>query len=353
MTLKLGCRVVWVLLIAARSVVQANPTRVLFIGNSFTFVNDLPHQLINVARSLNVDVQVANSTIGGCTLYHQTPSRDRRTAILMREHWDYIVLQDYSAMATVELARTVYMQPAVSEFAQAIAHSATKIVLYLTWGYHDGNRFEACPSSDTAACFPLGSLASLTRPPCETSSHYHNLTETFECMGYAVARGYLAMRSAVPGVAMVAPCGLAWQIVRGSTRIPTACKTGIDAQYAAPLNLSLPFQVPNATLPNFELYRVYTGKKGFIDKHPNTAGQYLNALVMFTTLFGRSAVGAAPPLPTGSPAAGDLPLTAEEMVALQTAADGAVRACGSDCGAADAVEASASSQKSSLPQVEW
>ena len=26
--------------------------RVLFIGNSFTFVNDLPHQLINIAQSL-------------------------------------------------------------------------------------------------------------------------------------------------------------------------------------------------------------------------------------------------------------------------------------------------------------
>jgi hypothetical protein len=31
---------------------SAAPTRVLFIGNSFTFVNDLPHQLINIAESL-------------------------------------------------------------------------------------------------------------------------------------------------------------------------------------------------------------------------------------------------------------------------------------------------------------
>lgn len=47
------------------------PTRVLFVGNSFTFVNDLPHQLANIATSLGQDVVVANSTIGGCTIYHQ------------------------------------------------------------------------------------------------------------------------------------------------------------------------------------------------------------------------------------------------------------------------------------------
>ena len=47
--------------------VAAAPTRVLFIGNSFTFVNDLPHQLVNIARSLGKEVEVANSTIGGCT----------------------------------------------------------------------------------------------------------------------------------------------------------------------------------------------------------------------------------------------------------------------------------------------
>jgi hypothetical protein len=34
------------------------PTRILFIGNSFTFVNDLPHQLINIAKSLGKEVRI-------------------------------------------------------------------------------------------------------------------------------------------------------------------------------------------------------------------------------------------------------------------------------------------------------
>ena len=37
---------------AASAKRQRTRTRVLFIGNSFTFVNDLPHQLKNIAESL-------------------------------------------------------------------------------------------------------------------------------------------------------------------------------------------------------------------------------------------------------------------------------------------------------------
>jgi len=45
---------------------------------------------------------VANSTIGGCTLFFQTAANgDAKTIALLEEDWDYIVLQDYSALPTV------------------------------------------------------------------------------------------------------------------------------------------------------------------------------------------------------------------------------------------------------------
>ena len=58
----------------------------------------------------------------------------------------------------------------------------------------------------------------------------------------------------------------------------------------------------------------------------------MNALVFFATLFGETPVGAMPPLNTGSRAAGDRPLTAAEILGLQTAAYGAVAQCGAVCG---------------------
>ena len=71
--------------LSSAAVVAAAPTRVLFVGNSFTFVNDLPHQLINIARSLGHEIEVANSTIGGCTAYYQRADTDARTADLLQQ----------------------------------------------------------------------------------------------------------------------------------------------------------------------------------------------------------------------------------------------------------------------------
>jgi len=204
--------------------------------------------------------------------------------MLLQQPWDFIVLQDYSAMATVRAGRALYMDPAIAACSRV--KRAAELVLYLTWGYHDGNERAACPSSDLPSCFPLGSLAALTDPPCNTSAHYHDMTRSFECMGYSVARSYLAAHTTLRGVSRVAPCGLAWQIVRGSTQIPSDCKALVDANYPSPLNLSLPLRAPAGTLPHFMLYRVFNGKtRTTIDKHPNVAGQYLNALVMYATLM--------------------------------------------------------------------
>ena len=72
---------------------EATSKRILFVGNSFTFVNDLPHQIKHIAESLGDEAVVANSTIGGCTLYAQTPELDQRTETLLQEDWDFIVLQ--------------------------------------------------------------------------------------------------------------------------------------------------------------------------------------------------------------------------------------------------------------------
>mmetsp|Transcript_9153 Transcript_9153/g.22470 ORF Transcript_9153/g.22470 Transcript_9153/m.22470 type:complete len:335 (-) Transcript_9153:228-1232(-) len=293
------------------------PLRVLFIGNSFTFVNDLPGQFANIARSLGRDVHIDNSTIGGCTLYRQTPSRDDRTAMLLKDDWDYIVLQDYSLLPTVKNAREKYLKPALKEFLGSKRDA--KIVLYLTWGYDKGLTID-CPTSDTGDCFPLGTLADLTDPSCKSTKDYRHLVGSFECMGYAVARGYLdAMESFSDGIFGVVPCGLAWQVVRGSKAIPEDCKESIDNEYGSPIegNITIPLQIDNGTLPDFQMYRVYPD--GNVDKHPNIAGQYLNALVFYTMLFQSSPVGAARPLITEHNF-GDKNLTDVEILTLQEVA---------------------------------
>ena len=56
------------LLLLASALPATTATRILFVGNSFTFVNDLPHQIKSIAASLgDANVTVANSTIGDCS----------------------------------------------------------------------------------------------------------------------------------------------------------------------------------------------------------------------------------------------------------------------------------------------
>jgi hypothetical protein len=202
--LLLGC--------AAASAMDAAPTRVLFIGNSFTFVNDLPHQLANIARSLGKEVVVANSTIGGCTLYFQRAETDARTAELLEQDWDYIVLQSYSNLPTVKKARETYLTPAVQSFVAK--KKKAKIVMYLTWGYHSGNVPPPCPSG-SGKCFPLGTNAELTSPPCNQSGSYQAKVDSFPCM----VRPELPL-VASPGSHLGDAALIYWNRARRGTRLP-------------------------------------------------------------------------------------------------------------------------------------
>ena len=110
-------------------------------------------------------------------------------------------------MQSIKKARETYLAPAVQSFVEK--KKKAKIVMYLTWGYEDGNDPPPCPTG-SGKCFPLGTNKEMTSPPCNISSDYQNKVGTFECMGYAIARGYYDQLS--NGADMVAPCGLAWQV---------------------------------------------------------------------------------------------------------------------------------------------
>jgi hypothetical protein len=298
---------------------------VLFLGNSYTYVHDLPRQFQNVARSLGDEVDYAASTIWGCTLLAQEANETTRA--LLEQDWDFIVLQDYSLLSTVQRAREQYLKAAVKDFVSKKRQA--KIVLYMTWGYHSGLA-NSCPDGDGEQCFPRGSLASLTSPSCSESDEYHSTVSDFPCMGYAVARGYFDAKGA--GADLVAPCGLAWQVVRAVESIPASCKAAVDRQYPEPAPLELPLYVANGTDPDLLLY-IRNSETDF-DKHQNTAGCYLNALVFYATIFGKSPLGAAAPDATWGNSWG-LPepdLTSTQLATLQRAAEGVVQQCGPACG---------------------
>src|SRR5208283_2631654 len=81
---------------------QANEacTRVLFIGNSYTYVNDLPTTFANLARAGGHKTEVGMSAQGGWMLADHVKSPDT-LAKIDSEKWNFVVLQEQSEVPSI------------------------------------------------------------------------------------------------------------------------------------------------------------------------------------------------------------------------------------------------------------
>lgn len=152
--------------------------RILFIGNSFTQVNDLPGTFAAMARAGGYHVETAIAAEGGAALEDQLNSADT-LAKLGGSKWDFVVLQEQSQLPAVEAYRRVQMYPAARRLVATIAATGARPMFFMTWGHRDG--------------WPENGLP------------------TYESMQAQIAIGYLtiARELNVP----VAPVGSAWLAV--------------------------------------------------------------------------------------------------------------------------------------------
>ena len=106
--------------------------RILFIGNSHTFVNDLPRMFAELVRCGGREVSVDSSARGGYTL--EQHARDRQTQEkLDRAVWDFVVLQESIRNLTVESMRNTQTVPAVHALEEKIRSQGAQTVLVLMW----------------------------------------------------------------------------------------------------------------------------------------------------------------------------------------------------------------------------
>jgi hypothetical protein len=111
--------------------------RVLFIGNSYTYVNDLPATFRKLACSGGHKVETGMAASGGWTLSDHVSSPDTQKAIT-GQAWDYVILQEQSETPTVPYWRETGMYPAVRSLVNTIADAGAEPILLLTWGHRDG-----------------------------------------------------------------------------------------------------------------------------------------------------------------------------------------------------------------------
>ena len=108
--------------------------RVLIIGNSFTFFNDLPSLL-----SANLGTKVSSETKESAHLSeHLNPETQQGAATLARlddGHWDYVVIQEMSAMPIDD--KEQYLSD-LSTLVDLVRERDAKPIIYATWAYNTG-----------------------------------------------------------------------------------------------------------------------------------------------------------------------------------------------------------------------
>lgn len=161
--------------------------RVLWVGNSFTYFNDLPDMVRQIAATQGMKLSCTRCVKGGERLSGHLKNPALRRA-LAGGGWDYVVLQEQStapAMPSEQVVREVY--PAARTL-DSLVHAASpdaQVIFYMTWGHKNG---------------------------CLSPVEGYPLIDTYEGMQMRLMTSYLEMTWA--NGARCAPVGMAWRQVR-------------------------------------------------------------------------------------------------------------------------------------------
>lgn len=186
--MKLAFRLLLILLpLGGMAQTPQDSLRVLWVGNSFSYCNDLPGMVQKIASTQKVKLSCTRFLKGGERFSGHLKNKKLLQAIA-DGGWDYVVLQEQStapAMPTGQVAREVY--PAARTL-DSLVHAASpdaRVIFYMTWGHKYGNR----------------------KPVAE-----YPLSNGYEGMQERLKTSYLEM--AYDNGAWCAPVGMAWRAVR-------------------------------------------------------------------------------------------------------------------------------------------
>lgn len=168
---------------------QSKELKVLFLGNSYTYVNNLPKLLTDMAFSTGDTIFTDENTPGGYRLMGHA-SNAVSLAKIRSDKWNYVVLQDQSQLPSFPEADVEAM---VYPFARALDsvikenNACTQTVFYMTWGRKNGD-------AQNCAFWP---------PVC-----------TYQGMDSLLALRYRKMAS--DNKALLSPVGALWKYLRAN-----------------------------------------------------------------------------------------------------------------------------------------
>ncbi|EAR13223.1 hypothetical protein PI23P_01977 [Polaribacter irgensii 23-P] len=113
---------------------EKKPTRVLFVGNSFTYFWNMPQLVKAMGASQGVSLEIHQSTVGGSNLkQHWLEEKGTLTRkFLKEERWDYVILGDHS-LSTIDTPESFKIY--AKKFSKLVRSGGAEPIFYMTWAY--------------------------------------------------------------------------------------------------------------------------------------------------------------------------------------------------------------------------
>lgn len=134
----------YILFVFTTVICNATTKRVLFLGNSYTYVNDMPQLLANLAAA-NGDTLIFDShTVGGYTIANHTVDTASLHR-LMQGGWDRVVIQGQSSeLVTATPETTTFPYAHILDSMVHCYSPCGETMFYMTWGYKNGDGDTDC-----------------------------------------------------------------------------------------------------------------------------------------------------------------------------------------------------------------
>lgn len=205
----------------------ADTTKVLFIGNSYTYVNELPILFTNLSTSAGKNVYTEMQAPGGYTFENHLNTSSTIDAI-KKGIWNYVVLQEQSQTPVIEYLRYYSMYPSATKLDSLIKlyNPNATTVFFMTWGRKNGG--QQCIDTSCSPVF---------------TSFFH--------MQDSLKSSYTMISNIIS--AMLSPVGEAWRTAR--------------------------------------LNKPYVNLWDSDESHPSLDGSYLAACTFYAKIFNQSPIG--------------------------------------------------------------
>ena len=115
--------------------------KALFIGNSYTYFNDLPALFKALAEENGKELAVDSVTKGGWKLHQyldvENEYSEKLRSLLESEHFDVAFLQEQSVLPIIDFDA---FESGVTRLTECLKSHVDRIILYETWGRKEGSQ---------------------------------------------------------------------------------------------------------------------------------------------------------------------------------------------------------------------